>query len=171
MGVISLLRRKPFQRVIGPHMRRCSTEESKQSSPGSSGSSVILGAEYGKTAIDGYTAHGFKVNSQVVRGSILCLPEKYFSWAVHTMEDLTVDSLAILDIVSPTPEMFILGCGARIDRPPEDIKQFLRERNIMLETVDTVNACQIFNVVNQEGRNVVGGIMALAQPRDNTGIT
>jgi len=34
----------------------------------------------------------------------------------------------------------------------------------MLEAVDTVNACQIFNVLNQEGRTVMGGIISLSQP-------
>lgn len=82
---------------------------------------------------------------------------------MRSMEDLTVESLAVVDLV-PQPEIYVLGCGPRIQRVPEEIVTFMRSRHIMLEAVDTVNACQIFNVLNQEGRRVIGGIMALSQP-------
>jgi len=80
------------------------------------------------------------------------------------MSDITEESLAILDLLRPTPEIFILGCGARIERPPEKLRNYMRSRNILLETVDTVNACQTFNVLNQEARLVVCGMIALGQP-------
>lgn len=103
-------------------------------------------------------------------------------------------SLSVHDILaafSAFAEIFVLGCGARIQRVPEETRAFLRSRRVMLEAVDTVspihtlmrhacgpclivsrahlvggqvNACQIFNVLNQEGRVVMGGIMALAPP-------
>ena len=37
-------------------------------------------------------------------------------------------------------EIFVLGCGAQIDRPSEELKAFVRDRGIMLELVDSVSA-------------------------------
>jgi len=47
---------------------------------------AVVGTEegQGKTIINGYTAHGFKINSHVVRGSVMCFDDQFVSWFVSS---------------------------------------------------------------------------------------
>ena len=50
-----------------------------------------------------YTAEGFTVNSTDVQGAVLCLSNLVFHWNVHSLSEVSVDSLAILDVIKPKP--------------------------------------------------------------------
>lgn len=57
-------------------------------------------------------------------------------------------------------EILVLGCGAKIrhDLAPE-LKEFLKVNGIVVEYVDTVNACATFNILNAEDRKVAAAIL------------
>jgi uncharacterized protein len=57
-------------------------------------------------------------------------------------------------------EILVLGCGAKIrhDLPPET-KEFLKVNGIVVEYVDTINACATFNILNAEDRRVAAAIL------------
>eukprot|EP00658_Telonema_sp_P-2_P015596 TRINITY_DN16010_c0_g1_i3.p1 TRINITY_DN16010_c0_g1~~TRINITY_DN16010_c0_g1_i3.p1 ORF type:complete len:170 (+),score=34.53 TRINITY_DN16010_c0_g1_i3:164-673(+) len=122
----------------------------------------VLGATAGNVVVDGYTEFGFKVNDNLVLGSLLLMPRNYFSWNVDSLADLTKDSLAVLDVVTPVPEIFVLGCGSTTFPVPERVSALFRERGVLLDATDTVSAIQLFNVLNQEGRAVIGGMLPMA---------
>ena len=50
-----------------------------------------------------YTSGGFIVNNTYVQGSVLCLSNLVLHWRVQGLADITVDSLAVLDIIKPKP--------------------------------------------------------------------
>ena len=50
-----------------------------------------------------YTSGGFIVNNTYVQGSVLCLSNLVLHWNVQGLADITVDSLAVLDIIKPKP--------------------------------------------------------------------
>ncbi len=88
-------------------------------------------------------------------------------------------SLAPLLLFKQRPELLVLGCGQRTRRPTAELTQarvacqrslhgsvlmarclqFLRERGIALECIDTPNAAATFNVLAQEGRRVAGALI------------
>jgi hypothetical protein len=61
-------------------------------------------------------------------------------WDVVTLRDVTIESLAILDLMAPPPEVLVVGCGARVRRLPEALTRQLAERGIAVEELDTVGA-------------------------------
>jgi hypothetical protein len=61
-------------------------------------------------------------------------------WDVKSFDDITPDSLALLDLVEPPPEVVIVGCGSRIRQLPPTLTQHLRARGIAVEALDTVCA-------------------------------
>ena len=65
-----------------------------------------------------YLPGGFIVNNTQVDGPILCLPEVWLLWDVAGWRDVTPDSLAILDLMAPPPEVLVVGCGAAMRRLP-----------------------------------------------------
>ena len=50
-----------------------------------------------------YTAEGFTVNSTDVQGAVLCLSNLVLHWNVRDLSEVTVDSLAVLDVIKPKP--------------------------------------------------------------------
>lgn len=86
-----------------------------------------------------YLPHAFLVNNVQVEGPILCLPESWLLWDVRTFSDITPSSLAILGLIDPPPEVLVVGCGATMRPLPQELQQFLRQRNIATEVLDTVS--------------------------------
>lgn len=57
-------------------------------------------------------------------------------------------------------EILVLGCGERIQHnlAPE-LKQFLKVNGIVVEYLDSLNACATFNILNAEDRKVAAAIL------------
>lgn len=54
----------------------------------------------------------------------------------------------------------MLGCGQRIQHTLDpEIKQFLKVNGIVVEYLDSVNACATFNILNAEDRRVAAAIL------------
>ena len=64
-----------------------------------------------------------------------------------------------MDLLKPVPELVVIGCGTVIGKVPDTFVQQLKERDINIEVLDTVNAVATFNILNQEGRAVVGAML------------
>lgn len=86
-----------------------------------------------------YLPHSFVVNTVNVEGPILCLPDTWLMWDVKGFDDITPDSLALLDLVDPPPEVVVVGCGNRIRQLHPLLTQHLRARGISVEALDTVS--------------------------------
>lgn len=119
----------------------------------------VIELEAGKTRLQGYLPQSFVVNTISVEGPILCLPETWLLWDVKGFEDITPDSLALLDLLDPPPEVVVVGCGSRIRVLSPALTQHLRARGISVEALDTRNAISYFNFLNDEGRQVVGALL------------
>lgn len=121
----------------------------------------LLQADSRLVQVNGCFDGGFMVGDVQVEGSVICVGDVWFHWKPERYEDITVDSLALLDVVLPIPELLVLGCGPVIRQVPEDLMKGLRERFVSIEAVDTKNAVATFNILNQEGRKVVGAFLPI----------
>ena len=54
------------------------------------------------------------------------------------MEDLTPESLCLLRLFRPLPDLLVLGCGPRILPLPPDVASMLKELHIRIECIDSV---------------------------------
>ena len=74
-----------------------------------------------------------------VPGSVLAYTDMYMLWRPRTLAEVTVDSLAFLQLISPSPEVLVLGCGARAARAlPADVQKFLDGMQVKVELLDSV---------------------------------
>lgn len=121
--------------------------------------SSVIAHEAGKTNLQGYLPHAFIVNNVQVEGPILCLPDTWLLWDVQTFANINPQTLAILDLLDPPPEVLVVGCGAKMQPLPQQLNDYLRARNIAVESLDTRNALSYFNFMNDEGRMVVGALL------------
>ena len=82
-------------------------------------------------------------------------------WKLTRYKDITMDSLVLLDAVTPVPDLLVLGCGAGIRQVDSKLLKQLQERFVGVEALDTKNAVSTFNILNAEGRSVVGAFLPM----------
>lgn len=124
----------------------------------------LLQADSRLVQVNGCFHGGFFMGDVQVEGPVICVGDLWFHWKPTRFEDITVDSLALLDVVLPIPELLVLGCGTTMRSIPEHLMKGLKERFVSVEAVDTKNAAATFNILNQEGRSVVGAFIPLSLP-------
>ncbi|RLN92565.1 hypothetical protein BBJ28_00007090 [Nothophytophthora sp. Chile5] len=57
-------------------------------------------------------------------------------------------------------EILVLGCGPRISHALDpELKELLKVNGIVVEYLDTVNACATFNILNAEDRKVAAALL------------
>ncbi len=115
----------------------------------------------GSQVIDGYGPGMFRIAGVVHAGSVLVLPDRTLSWDAVAVDALTSDDFEPLIAAEPSCDIVLLGCGARMQRPPEALRAGLRGHRISLDPMDTGAACRTFNVLLAEGRRVAAALIAL----------
>ncbi|KAJ9508600.1 hypothetical protein QJQ45_012146 [Haematococcus lacustris] len=73
----------------------------------------------------------------------------YLMWRPRTMAEVTPESLVFLELITPTPEPL-----------PAPVAAYLASRGMKVEVLDSRNATGYFNILNEEGRVVVGALLA-----------
>uniref|UniRef100_A0A1D1YFX7 NADH dehydrogenase [ubiquinone] 1 alpha subcomplex assembly factor 3 n=1 Tax=Anthurium amnicola TaxID=1678845 RepID=A0A1D1YFX7_9ARAE len=106
-----------------------------------------------------YSDTGFTVNGVKYEGSLLIVGNLLTSWSPKRFSEITADSLSMLQLVRPTPEILILGCGRHIQPVSPQLRQFIRSTGMKLEALDSRNASSTYNILNEEGRIVAAALL------------
>ena len=129
----------------------------------------VMGVDGKTTRIDEYTTSGFVVNGLELRSSILAFPSFVVLWAASSVGDISEESLVLPLILTPPPEILLLGCGDSVDpgllraQYDADWAVALRRRGTTIEVLDTPNACATFNLLSEEGRRVAGAFLPVVE--------
>ena len=114
-----------------------------------------------RTLIKGYGDGGFTIRGQRWEGSVLILPGRVIPWAVTSMDQLTLASLAPLLEVQPVPEFLVVGCGTELVPIAPQFRAELRKAGLVVEPMGTGAACRTWNVVLTEERNAAAALIAV----------
>lgn len=115
----------------------------------------------GRQLIQGYGAGGFRIGGAEHSGSVIVCPDRTFAWSATSHEDISVSSLGELLLADAGVEVLLIGCGARMGMPRQDIREALKEYSIVPEWMDTGAACRTFNVLLSEDRAVAAALIAV----------
>jgi len=110
------------------------------------------------TSVNGFTDHGFMINGVLVPGGVMLLPETSFMWNCTNVSDITEESLRLVKLINPRPEVFLIGTGSKPVMLP-DITRAFGKLGIAVEVMATKHAVGTFNVLVQEDRSVVACIL------------
>lgn len=114
----------------------------------------------GKNLIQSYSSAGIVINNVPYLDSIIVSPDRIIEhWPPQHASALTDAHLH--DILALTPELVLLGTGARLQFPDPKITLLLHSSNIGIEIMDTAAACRAYNFIAGEGRKVVAALMAI----------
>ena len=110
-----------------------------------------------RQVIESYSADGFRVSGIVHKGAILVLPRATLAWPAVSMADVSLASLA--PILGAELRVLLLGCGRRMALVPADLRQALRQREIVIDAMDTGAACRTYNILLAEDRRVAAALL------------
>jgi uncharacterized protein len=111
--------------------------------------------------IDAHGAGGFRFGGMSHRGSVLCLPQGVWAWAVASPGDITSERLSRVFASATDLDFFIIGSGTAPWRPPDELHAGFREAHISLDAMSTGPAVRTYNVMLMEGRRVGAGLIAI----------
>ncbi|KAL4178487.1 hypothetical protein AMTRI_Chr13g82540 [Amborella trichopoda] len=108
---------------------------------------------------EGFSDTGFTINGVQYEGSVLCVGSLVLSWSPKKLSEITADSLSVLQLLRPAPEIFVLGCGRFTVPIDPELMRFIRSNGMKLEAIDSRNAASTFNILNEEGRMVAAALL------------
>jgi len=115
---------------------------------------------FGKYRIDAYSGDGLLIGATRYTGSLIITPDRIIDdWPPRRFTDLAVQHMQVL--MALEPEIVLLGTGAQLRFPAEDITAPLLAGNIGLEVMDTGAACRAFNFLTVEGRKVIAALLEI----------
>lgn len=124
-----------------------------------------------KTTVQSITAHGpgwvgiqaDRIEHSVVIGS----RGQRLAWNCARFEDLSAEHFA--QLAEQGSEVVIFGSGQTLRFPKPAWLRPLIEKRIGVETMDTAAACRTYNILAQEGRDVI--VALLLEPAGRAGPT
>ncbi len=108
--------------------------------------------------IHSVSADGIRVVNQLCTGSIIVSANRLITdWPVTSPGEITADHIEqILDL---EPEIVLIGTGQRqVFLEPEMLMHFYKQP-VGVEIMSTRAACDTFNILVSEGRNVVAALV------------
>jgi len=95
------------------------------------------------------------------RGSLLCVPSGIWASSVATAAAIDEAALAIVLEEEPPVELCLIGTGSDPWVMPGALRDRLRERMIVVESMTTGAAVRTYNILLGESRRVAALLIAL----------
>jgi uncharacterized protein len=80
-------------------------------------------------------------------------------WALSSIESLTSADFAAVFELGFRPELVLLGTGKTLQFPSAEQTRTLLDAQIGLEVMDTAAACRTYNILADDGRQVVACLL------------
>lgn len=104
--------------------------------------------------IRSYSDNAFRVKDTIINSNIVIsrnqLQQNWFSEGYKKFASQHLD-----EFIEQKPEIIILGTGLTLNLPEENLTAYVNQYNIGFEVMDTGAACRSYNVLIDEGRDVV----------------
>jgi uncharacterized protein len=111
--------------------------------------------------IEAYGKGGFVFAGMSHRGSLLCLPEAIWAWAVTTPREIDKYSLQPVFAAANGIDTLIVGTGTEVWLPPRELRDALRALRVTLDAMQTGPAIRTYNIMIGERRRVAAALIAV----------
>jgi uncharacterized protein len=111
--------------------------------------------------VQAITEQGFSVDGGIYP-ALLLTPERAEQWPAPSLDALTIDDLAPLLRLEPSPEFVLLGTGPTLKFPPRALVRTLEDRGIGIEAMDSRAAARTWGLLRAEERWIAAALMPLA---------
>ena len=114
----------------------------------------------GQAAIDSYGSGGFGFAGMSHKGSILALPSGIYAWNADPRE-LTPADFAMVIAEKSEIDLFLIGMGPDMARPPKPVRAALEAAGIMYDPMATGHAVSTYNLLLEEKRRVAAALIGV----------
>lgn len=105
-----------------------------------------------------YDEGSVTINRTRYQTSLIVLPDQLVeSWPPADLESLAESHFAA--IAAHSPEIILLGTGAKLRFPEREIRLAWARLQIGVEVMDTRAACRTYNILAGEGRRVAAALI------------
>ena len=111
----------------------------------------------GRNHITGSGSGYVAVNGVRYEHPIVVTPERIEPWPVVRSSPINPEDVTAL--LAHTPQIVLIGTGARLDFPPAAVLRPLIEARIGYEVMDTGAACRTYAILMAEDRRVVAALV------------
>lgn len=116
----------------------------------------------GRQIIQSYGVQGFKVNGAVYQTPIIVTPTETKAWKISgVFGTLEEKDFAPLTDMAQEIDVLLLGSGGKGEFFPPKLRQSLKEKGLIVETMNSGAACRTYNVLMAEGRRVVAALLPI----------
>jgi len=114
----------------------------------------------GRAAIDSYGAGGFGFAGMSHKGSIIALPSGIYAWNVNPLA-LTPADFAMAIAEKAEVDLFLIGMGPDMARPPKPVRAALEAAGLMYDPMATGHAVSTYNLLLEEKRRVAAALIGV----------
>ena len=108
----------------------------------------------GLNKIISYSNDWFKLKDQLIKSNLVISKDRLIeNWPVQSYANLALQHLD--NIMLWRPEIILIGTGNEATVPNLELITYATSKNTGLEIMDTGAACRSYNLLVDEGRNVV----------------
>ena len=107
--------------------------------------------------IKNYENHMIYIDKNQYDYNIFVSKDLIAKWPISNINKIVINDLN--NIIRLNPEIIIIGTGADPILPKTEIIAKLHNKNIGIEFMSTDAACKTFNILLQEDRNVIAGLV------------
>jgi uncharacterized protein len=110
------------------------------------------------------------IGDQCVRAPCILAPHQLLTgWEATSIATLTRAQLQ--PALALQPRILLVGAARDITRPPAALRREIEALGVALECMELGAACRTYNVLSQEGRDVVAGLIPApgSAPEEGTG--
>lgn len=111
--------------------------------------------------IEAYGKGGFAFADMSHRGSLLCLPDSMWAWAVTRPQEIDEYSLQKVFAAANAIDTLIVGTGTEVWVPPKGLREALRTVRVVLDPMQTGPAIRTYNIMLGERRRVAAALIAV----------
>jgi len=111
--------------------------------------------------IEAYGKGGFVFADMSHRGSLLCLPDAIWAWAVTRPQEIDEYALQKVFAAANAIDTLIVGTGTEVWVPPKGLREALRAVRVVLDPMQTGPAIRTYNIMLGERRRVAAALIAV----------
>jgi len=107
----------------------------------------------GRKLIMGYNDKCFNISDVRMMQSVLVLPFNCFLWNVKYVNEMTPESLVVLELFHPRPNVLLIGHNEHIAEIPPATAEYIKSLGMNYELMSVASATSTFNILTQDGRD------------------
>lgn len=112
--------------------------------------------------ITSYQTGSVTINAELIQTSVIVSADTIMrDWGLEQAGDL--DSAWLEPVIALKPDVILVGTGSHTVFPERSVMLDLYRAGIGIEVMDTAAACRSFNILVDEGRNVVAALLMIEE--------